>query len=243
MKRGYKFWIGTLVTVVLAGALALLITSGQGEMAAILACDPCTEGVAVVPLETYTRASGRPITSYRQFTLEVDSEICLLLENNGCGGAEVKIDGDLLISPGQLNPGVFDLVATTSLSAGNHALSVKVVSAEGCSVDVELRACVPEPPLCSEVAAAWCEAKGFEVDLYTDGAVICTASGYDEYSHCEDCSIYNVVVYEDGAGDPLCTSGLSTTYAGHVYGGHDPCECGDNLRYCQPWDMQDCQPD
>jgi hypothetical protein len=27
------------------------------------------------------------------------------------------------------------------------------------------------------------------------------------------------------------------------YGGHDPCECGDNLRWCQFWDMQGCTPD
>ena len=240
MKHGNKFWIGTLVTVVLAGAL--LITSGQGEMAVISACDPCTEGVPVVPLETYPRASGKPITSYRQFTLEEDSDVCLLLENNGCGGAEVKIDGFQLISPGQLNPGVFNLVATTSLSAGNHALSVKVVSAEGCSVDVELRACVPEPPLCSEVAADWCEAKGFEVDLYTDGAVVCTAVGHDVMENCADCTLWNLVVYEDGAGDPLCPGDYSTR-AGHVYGGHIPCICSDNLYLCQTWDMQDCQPD
>ena len=242
MKHGYRFWIGTLVAVVLAGALALLITSGQGEMAAISACDPCTEGVAVVPVETYPRGSAKPITSYRQFTLEEDSDVCLLLENNGCGGAEVKIDGDQLISPGQLNPSVFDLVTTTSLSAGNHTLSVKVSSAEGCSVDVELRACAPQPRLCSDVAADWCEAKGFEVDLYADGAVICTAEGYNETYSCEFCDIYNVVVYKDGAGDPECPGDYSTQ-AGVVYGGHVPCLCSDNLYYCQSWDMQDCQPD
>ena len=105
---------------------------------------------------------------------------------------------------------------------------------------VELRACAL---LCSQAATTWCEAKGWQVAVYTDGAVVCTPEGNDEYAHCEECDLYNLVVYEDGAGDPQCPLAAVTTDAGTVYGGHDPCECGDNLRYCEFWDMQGCTPD
>ena len=243
MKHGHRFWIGTLVTVVLAGALALFATGGQGVLATISACDPCTEGVIVYGPETFQRLSGTPVTNHRQFTLDADGDVCVLLGNNGCGAAEVKIDGEQLISPGQLNPNVYDLVTTTQLAEGSHTLSVRMASADGCSVDVELRACEPATPLCSQVATDWCEAKGWHVAYYWQGSIICTAPGYDEFDHCEDCNIYNIVVWEDGAGDPLCPGGLCSTNAGGVYGGHDPCECGDNLRWCQTWDMQGCQPD
>ena len=172
--------------------------------------------------------------------MPADGDLCVLLTNNGCGAAVVKIDGEQIFSPGQLSPKVTELVSTIPLTEGSHTLSVRVASSEGCSVTVELRACAL---LCSQAATTWCQAKGWHVAYYWQGSIVCTAPGYDEHDNCEDCDIYNIVAYVDGAGDPLCPGGFCNTYAGHVYGGHDPCVCGDNLRYCQPWDMQDCTPD
>ena len=236
MKHGHRFWIVALV----AGVLSLALAANPG-LATVSSCDPCTEGVLLLEPQTFGRERGVPPTGHRNFTMPADGDLCVLLTNDGCGAAEVKIDGEQIFSPGQLKPGVTELVSTIPLAQGDHTLSVRVASSEGCSVTVELRACAL---LCSQAATTWCQAKGWEVAYYNpEGSVVCTAPGHAEYDNCEECDIYNIVVYEDGAGDPLCPAGFCTTYAGNVYGGHDPCECGDNLPWCQFWDMQGCTPD
>jgi hypothetical protein len=241
MKPKSRFMIGALVVT---GLIITLLAAGeQGAQATITSCDPCTDGATIFGPETFGREPGVPATGHRNFEMPTDGDACVLLTNDGCGAAEVKIDGVQIFSPGQLSPKVTELVSTIPLEQGGHTLSVRVASAEGCSVTVELRACEAAPLLCSQAATTWCEAKGWYVSYYHDGSVICTAPGYDYGDNCEECGIYNIVVYEDGAGDPLCPGGFCGTYAGHVYGGHDPCECGDNLLYCQPWDMQGCTPD
>jgi hypothetical protein len=237
MKHGHRFVMVALVAGMLAVALALPANPG---LATISSCDPCTEGVTLLGPESFGRERGTPATGHRNFVMPADGDLCVLLTNNGCGAAEVKIDGEQIFSPGQLSPNVTELVSTIPLAQGDHTLSVRVASSEGCSVTVELRACAL---LCSQAATTWCEAKGWHVAYYWQGSIICTAPGYDEFAHCEECDTYNIVVYVDGAGEPLCPGGLCTTDAGYVYGGHVPCECGDNLRYCQPWDMQGCTPD
>jgi len=237
MKHGHRLLVVALLAAVLALALAL---PANPSLATISSCDPCTEGATVLGPESFGREPGVPATGHRNFIMPTDGDLCVLLENNDCGAAVVKIDGEQIFSPGQLSPNVTELVSTIPLTEGSHTLSVRVASSEGCSVTVELRACAL---LCSQAATDWCEAKGWQVAVYTDGAVVCTAPGYDEYAHCEECNIYNIVVYENYASDPMCVGDLCTTLAGTVYGAHDPCICGDNLRYCGTWDMQGCTPD
>jgi hypothetical protein len=103
----------------------------------------------------------------------------------------------------------------------------------------------PTPLLCSEAAAAYCADIGwFQVSdpATDDGQIICTIDGRPAGENCGGCAEYNIVVWEDGAGDRFCP-GTYTTYAGNVYCGHHPCECGDNLIWCGVWDMQGCEPD
>ena len=58
--------------------------------------------------------------------------------------------------------------------------------------------------------------------------------------NCEGSGHWNLLAWEDGAGDPLCPYIPYSTVAGNQYGGHDPCECGDNLVEGDAWDMQGC---
>jgi hypothetical protein len=98
---------------------------------------------------------------------------------------------------------------------------------------------------CSEAAIAFCNAIGWHVMLVppdTSGVIICTVDGRPAENNCDGCGSYHIVVWEDSAGDPFCTASY-TTYAGNVYCGHHPCECGDNLIWCGVWNMMDCTPD
>jgi hypothetical protein len=105
----------------------------------------------------------------------------------------------------------------------------------------------PCPVYCSEAAAAFCADIGWikVSDPATDeGQIICTVDGRPAEENCGGCAEYNIVVWEDGAGDRFCPEVAPyTTYAGNVYCGHHPCECGDNLIWCGVWDMQGCIPD
>jgi len=95
---------------------------------------------------------------------------------------------------------------------------------------------------CSEMAAAWCEDKGWFVDSSSAGVLVCVSTeGMTAADNCGTCEEINYVVWEDGAGDPEC-NGTYSTQAGFVYGGHIPCTCADNLYWCGPWDMQGCEP-
>jgi hypothetical protein len=157
----------------------------------------------------------------------------------------VRIDGDQVMGPSDFNHNVTEVTATVPLSAGQHELRIWLASAPGSFVTVEARACAPAPPPdppCSEVATDWCEDKGWSVESVGLGSLVCTAPGFDGGDSCLGCTQYNVVVWTDGGGDPLCNVTYST-YAGAVYGGHTPCACEDNLMECGIWDMLGCIPD
>ncbi len=97
---------------------------------------------------------------------------------------------------------------------------------------------------CSERATTWCRDLGPEWDVAQDprdGKLICTR-GLDFGRNCSPCEDYRIIVWEDGAPDGTC-QGARSTEAGETYGGHDPCQCADNLRTCGPWAMGDCIPD
>ena len=52
--------------------------------------------------------------------------------------------------------------------------------------------------------------------------------------NCESIAFWRAVVWKDGYGDPFYYMQY-TTRAGHYYGGHDPCQNGDNLGEGIPW--------
>jgi hypothetical protein len=97
--------------------------------------------------------------------------------------------------------------------------------------------------LCSEVATEFCEAKGWiVVGGALGGNIVCTSDGRDTRNNCSSCSEYNIAVWEYGSQERHCPGSYSTL-AGHVYAGHIPCTCSDNLYHCEAWDMQNCIPD
>jgi hypothetical protein len=97
--------------------------------------------------------------------------------------------------------------------------------------------------LCSEVATAYCVGKGWTVvGAALGGNIVCTIDGRSTGSNCDTCSTYNIVVWTDGSQERHCP-GFYSTVAGEVYSAHTPCTCGDNLDFCDSWDMAGCTPD
>ncbi len=95
---------------------------------------------------------------------------------------------------------------------------------------------------CSVVAANWCSAKGWPVvGAAQGGNIVCTSDGRGDANNCDTCATYNIVVWQNGSQERYCPGAYSTV-AGGVYGAHTPCACGDNLPFCENWDMQGCIP-
>ncbi len=142
-----------------------------------------------------------------------------------------KADGSLGGNPS--NDWIVDTDAQTDLCDMIDDLIAYIHSLPPCTV------------YCSEVAANWCEAKGWIV-VYNPpnaiGNIVCTIDGRASEENCSYCTEYNMLVWENGAPEHHCP-GTYSTIAGQVYGGHIPCTCSDNLYYCSEWDMQGCVPD
>ncbi len=206
--------------------------------------NPCEGTQILFGPETFTRSYSAPQTFYRTFELPEAAEVCIHATNFQTAAALVRIDGDQVYSPSDFNPNVTELDTTVSLPAGQHELRVAMASAPGSTLTLEMRTCAPatQDPLCSTVAIDWCEDKGWSVESVGSGSIVCTSPGFDGGDSCLGCTQYNVVVWSDGGGDPLCNV-TYTTHAGAVYGGHTPCECADNLMECGIWDMLGCIPD
>lgn len=209
-------------------------------------CDPCADGEAVFGPEEFTRGHCQPQSQTRTFTMDLDEEACILVTNDGVSAAWIKIDGEKIFKPCDFNPHVTDLQKTVPLAAGEHELKVRVSSCPGSSLTIEIRACAeqPGPRMCSDVAVDWCEAKSWTVVADAlDGNIVCTVDGRSAENNCDQCNEYNIVIWEDGSGDRYCPSINYSTYAGNIYCGHNPCECGDNLVWCGTWDMLGCEAD
>jgi len=102
----------------------------------------------------------------------------------------------------------------------------------------------PPPRPCSEVAKEWCTSKGWiVVGQPMNGNIVCTFDGRSTGHNCDTCSTYNIVVWQDGSPERHCTNYSYSTSAGNVYSAHTPCQCGDNLDFCNTWNMQNCIPD
>lgn len=100
--------------------------------------------------------------------------------------------------------------------------------------------------LCSEIALEWCTAKGWFSgvgDEAMGGNLVCTIDNRGFGHNCDACATYNIIVWADASGERGCQGESYSTAAGSVYGGHSPCQCGDNLVYCEDWPMFNCTPD
>lgn len=208
--------------------------------------DLCTQGLIVFGPETFERQGWAPVDEHRTFTVPNDGEICIFVENNGVCHATIEIDGQEVFAEGAINSSVTEITATTTVTAGDHDLHVKLCSTPDKSLAITIRASGDPPPLtCLEAATSYCESLGWTVVNSPDpswGNIVCTIDGRSAESNCETCATYYIIVWKDGSAEQFCP-GTYSTLAGNVYSGHDPCECGDNLRYCGTWDMQDCVAD
>jgi hypothetical protein len=178
--------------------------------------------------------------------MDVAEEACIVVTNAGNAAAAIGVDGDPVIGPWDFNPHVDRVTRTVALAAGDHELTVVLASIPGTSLTVEVRACAdtPAPRMCSDVAVEWCEGKSWTVvGGPLDGNIVCTVDGRPAEENCDQCNEYNIVIWEDGSGDRFCPSINYSTYAGNIYCGHNPCECGDNLVWCGTWDMLGCEAD
>ena len=81
----------------------------------------------------------------------------------------------------------------------------------------------------------------WKVDHTTDRALICT-KGTSWLSNCDSCSSWRMLVWEDGGYEynkgtqqGLYQTDDPSTVAGKFYGGHEPCEIGNNYPLCGDW--------
>lgn len=210
-----------------------------------LCTDPCQGDQILFGPETFHRACGRPKTERRLFSLPTERDVCVVVTNDGNASTRIKIDGGEIVGPSDFNPHVTLITRTVNLAAGEHELKIRVVSIPGTSVTVEIRACdQSDPPQlpCSVVATEWCLEGGWNVSLTQPGGLICTAPGVDYNDNCATCEDYNLLVWTDGTGDPLCPREYNTI-AGMVFGGHEPCACTNDLLTCGVWELEGCIPD
>ena len=97
------------------------------------------------------------------------------------------------------------------------------------------------------MSAAQKECRNFgndwKVDHTTDRALICTKElefAHNSWlSNCASCSSWRMLVWEDGGfeydkGNHRQPDDPSTV-AGKYYGGHEPCEMGNNYQLCGDW--------
>ena len=74
---------------------------------------------------------------------------------------------------------------------------------------------------------------GWGVAKLNEGSLVCTKDGRSWKSDCNSCESWRLLVWEQGA-DEFGANSFSTS-PNKYYGGHTPCELGDNLPYCGSW--------
>lgn len=213
--------------------------------AQVVCADPCEGSLVLFGPETFSRACGTPDTSVRSFELPAETNVCLVVTNDGNAAARIQIDGVEVIGPSAFNPHVTRITASLPLGAGAHELSVQVTSIPGTSFTLEIRACEAAPPQplpCSQLATTLCLGQGWTVGLSMEGGIICTAPGVDIHDNCATCEQYNLFVWTAGTGDPYCPR-VYLTEPGDIYGGHEPCTCSNDLIECGTWELQGCVAD
>jgi len=109
-----------------------------------------------------------------------------------------------------------------------------------------MNACTNVNPIkCSMAALNFCTGKMWTVPqggTASGGRLYCT-NNVGIGSDCNPCLNYNMIVWVNGAKPAFCQNFNYSTVAGHVYAGHSPCACGDNLLDCGTWPMMNCIPD
>ena len=80
-----------------------------------------------------------------------------------------------------------------------------------------------------------CQSFGSEWDVAreTSGSIVCTKNGIGWKNNCDSCDTWRLLVFESGSDEH--GTGSKSTLAGSYYGGHSPCEHGDNLPLCGYW--------
>ena len=102
--------------------------------------DPCLDGETVYGPARFERASGPPVMETGAFTLEADSEVCIISETADKGKGFLYLDGGRIAEPEDFDDGAE--VQTYSLAAGSHGQGVRLVGKPGEFLDVEIRALV-----------------------------------------------------------------------------------------------------
>ena len=77
----------------------------------------------------------------------------------------------------------------------------------------------------------------WSVDRIQSKALVCTKDGISWGASCNDCTTWRMIVWQDGGceRDIDCQLDSIATVAGKYYGGHFPCEWGDNYQDCGLW--------
>ena len=79
---------------------------------------------------------------------------------------------------------------------------------------------------------------GWKVSKTTKDTLICTKPPATWENNCYTCKTCRMLVWKDGGNEYSCTLEpwcSVSTVAGSYYGGHQPCELGDNHPYCGMW--------
>ena len=80
-----------------------------------------------------------------------------------------------------------------------------------------------------------CKSIGPEWDIAkeTAGSLVCTKDGLHWNDSCNSCETWRLLVFESGSDEHGL--GSISTEADAFYGGHSPCENGDNFQHCGQW--------
>lgn len=105
----------------------------------------CTAGAIVFGPTLYTRVPGAPVTTAATFTVSQDGSLCVLAENGDpdrsthVASATIAIDQHSALAPYDFRKTRSYVEKTMPISAGEHELTVRVVSAPGSFTNVTLR--------------------------------------------------------------------------------------------------------
>lgn len=110
--------------------------------------DACLDGPGVTTLfgpESFTRATGAPVTVTRSFDVAAAGTFCIKVVNGdgtnhtANASATISIDGNDVIGPNRFNPNVPVVTARPTVDVGTHSLAVTVKSKPGSFIAVEVR--------------------------------------------------------------------------------------------------------
>ncbi len=130
----------------------------EAPAAVIRHADACRDGTVVVGPVRLDRGRATPRRDRFEFTTAEDGSFCLLLTNGSGEGDRVTagwvdLDGERIVGPARFRRHVPRIRQTGTIGAGSHVLDVRLASAPGSFVELELRFA----PAVSEEAVAQAE--------------------------------------------------------------------------------------